>query len=333
MINKDEFDGNIVYGGSNFHKKTKRTSLIMENNFPHYEYVLEENMHYKSNMKYFESLDNCILCNSDDIEDKLYKDGLFISQCRKCSFSFQNPRFKSEYLSELYGKEYSLNGAYASEAQNKLDEIKYKYAIQELNKYSDSIESVLDIGAGNLHFLNVCKKNNIKTLYGIEPGSTLKNIDNEYNIITDFSDEVPLSINNLSVISLWDTLEHIHDFKKVIKSSYKALEDDGLILIMVPNLNSLASRLIREKSPSFCIYHLNYFTEKSLEKLLIDCGFSIMQKETVISEIDNCRNYLEFQEPYMSVPKNEKAFDWLTSEYIHDNMLGSRLFFIAKKGK
>jgi hypothetical protein len=67
------------------------------------------------------------------------------------------------------------------------------------------------------------------------------------------------------------------------------------------------------------------------EREMTQSNFKVVSKETVISEIDNCRNYLEFSGPYNSAPKNEQAFDWLTLDYIHENMPGSRLLFIIKK--
>lgn len=330
-IHKNDFDGNLVFGGKKFHLHTKRDRIYVDKKFPHFEYVEQVGTKFKAKEQYFEELKNCPLCGSENIAVKLQKDGLTICNCNKCSLGFQNPRFKSEYLSELYKGEYSLNGAYLSNSQNKLDEIKYLYALQECKNYSSGISSVLDIGAGNLQFLNVCKNQGIEQLYAIEPGSNLGNKQSDIEVITEFSDDIPEHITNMDLISMWDTLEHIHDFEKMVSHVNKALSDSGLFVILVPNLNSLASRLIRENSATFCIYHLNYFTENSLELLLQRKGFTVIHKETVISEIDNCRNYLEFQEPYMNEPKNEAIFDWLTPEYIHKNMLGSRLFFIAKK--
>lgn len=330
MINKNDFDGNLVYGGSRFHKSTKRDNVIADSSIYYRDYVVRDGDDLIPDKYYFESVESCLVCDSLHIEVKLKKKGLLISQCQSCGFGFQNPRFKKEHLPRLYGREYPLSGAYASESQNELDQIKYEYAIQELSKYT-SIKSVLDIGAGNMHFLKTCKQYGVTELYGIEPGSNLSNASSSVNLITEFSDKVPKELEGLSVITMWDTLEHIHGFKTTIDSAYRALSRGGVLLIMVPNFYSLASRLIRESSPTFSIYHLNYFEANSLECLLKGVGFDIVQKETVISEIDNCRNYLEFQEPYMSVPHNEKAFDWLTPDYIHKNMMGSRLFFIAQK--
>ena len=331
MVHKNEFDGNLVYGGRSFHKETKRDGMLLHGDvIPHLEFVERVGLGFRHKSEYFETLSQCFLCDSINIELKFEKSGLNIFKCNSCSFGFQNPRFKREYLSQLYGKDYSMIGTYLSEAQNELDEIKYQYAFQELRKFQENTQSALDIGAGNLQFLKICKKNGVKRLYGIEPGSNLGE-SKEFHVITEFSDEIPSHIRELSLITMWDSLEHIHGPQKIIKSCYDSLQMGGVLIILVPNFDSLASRLIREKSPTFCIYHLNYYTDRSLSKLLADNGFDILQKETVISEIDNCRNYLEFKEPYLSQPSNEVAFDWLSPDYIHDNMLGSRLFFIAKK--
>ena len=331
MIHKNDFDGNLVYGGQNFHKETKRDGMLLHGDVnPHLDFVESVGLDCRYRSKYFKTLSQCFLCESINIELKFEKNGLKIFKCNSCSFGFQNPRFKREHLSQLYGEDYSMIGTYLSQAQNELDEIKFQYAFQELRKFQENTHSALDIGAGNLQFLKVCKKNGVKKLYGIEPGFNLDG-SKEFHVITEFNDEIPSNIRELSLITMWDSLEHIHGPKKIIKSCYNSLQSDGILIVLVPNFDSLASRLIREKSPTFCIYHLNYFTDRSLSKLLTDKGFDIIHKETVISEIDNCRNYLEFKEPYLSEPSNEPAFDWLSPDYIHENMLGSRLFFIAKK--
>jgi hypothetical protein len=331
LIHKNDFDGNIVCGGKAFHESTRRDNILKDKKYPHYEYMRKVEGGYKPLKRYFQRVDRCPICSSNKFVPVLKKDGLEIHQCNECSFGFQNPRFKSKYLRELYQQEYSLEQSYSSPLQRGLDEIKYNYALQELYRFRTTLNSALDIGAGNFHFLNACRNAGITDLYGIEPRRCIEGEDMPFNIIAQFLDEIPENLNNISLISLWDTLEHVHDITKMITSCFRCLEQGGMLLILAPNLLSLASRLIRERSPTFCLYHLNYFTEMSLSKLLIDSGFTILKKETVISEIDNCRNYLEFQEPYYSLPRNEVAFAWLTPEYIHSNMLGSRLFFLATK--
>lgn len=330
-IHRDDFDGNLRCGGRTFHQATKRTSIIVEKKYPHAAYFDFDGGVPRPKAEYFQSQDACPLCGSDDIGVLLVKDGMPVFQCGACTFGFQNPRFRAERLGELYSEDYSLNPAYSSELQKELDRLKFGYGLQQVRKHLPQVDSVLDIGAGNLLCLQTYLEAGVRHAYGMEPGSTLKDHIPGITLFTRFFESVPEELENLSLITMWDTLEHMHDFKRILTSAWRALADGGILLVMVPNLMSLASRLIREHSPSFCIYHLNYFTPGSLARVMSDAGFEVVGRETIISEIDNCRNYLEFQEPYMSAPRGEAAFAWLNPDYIHDNMLGSRLLFLGRK--
>ncbi len=331
-INKNDFDGNIVFGGHRFHEITNRfeavDSVVNENwGSEFFEFNGSE---LKRKEGYFETFDKCLSCTSNRLKSQIVKKGLVVSQCLDCTFGFQNPRVKKQHIDKLYTGSYIMDDVYSSEAAKVLDRIKYLYGIQNCLKHVECIDSVLDVGCGGGYSLDVYEEAGINTVFGIDPSVDVETNESRRILQASIS-KVPPSYINISLITLWDTLEHIHDFKEMLSSCHAALKTGGLILIMVPNFLSLASRLIRERSPMFQIDHINYFTTQTLEDNVKKVGFSICSTETVISEIDNCRNYLEFQEPYSSVPKREKAFEWLTPEYIHSNMLGSRILLIAKK--
>lgn len=153
----------------------------------------------------------------------------------------------------------------------------------------------------------------------------IKIINNSYEkSLADFNSQA-------DVIMIWDVLEHIDDLSIFLSIVRKAMKNNGLLLVMVPNLKSLATRIIREKSPTFTWQHLNYFTIASLSKLLQKHHFSVRFKETLISEVGNIHNYLSFEDPYMGISENNPAFDFLTPDYIHRNLLGSRLLVVARK--
>jgi len=116
-----------------------------------------------------------------------------------------------------------------------------------------------------------------------------------------------------------------------LNSLTEVMNPKALFLIMVPNLESLVSRLIREKSPTFNWSHLNYFSPFTLGKFLLNFGFHIELMETVISEIGNINNYLAFDDPYMGDNEKTITLEFLTSEYIHNHLLGSRILVIARK--
>jgi 2-polyprenyl-3-methyl-5-hydroxy-6-metoxy-1,4-benzoquinol methylase len=281
--------------------------------------------------EYFEEVHNCLVCGSDSISPLLDRNGLKIARCGKCGFGMQNPRFKEERLIDIYKETYFMDDTYSSMHAKELDKKKFLYGIQQVRSVRSNIDSAMDIGCGQGLSLSAYNEAGISEVIGLETGKYTEDLSSGMKVINKDFSEISSTFKELSLVTLWDVLEHVHDFKDMLKKIYEALDDQGIILIMVPNLLSLASRIIRSRSPTFSNDHLNYFTDKSLTHILKAAGFTVLVKETVISEIDNCRNYLEFSEPYFSEPQNESAFDWLTPDYIHNNMLGSRLLFVAQK--
>jgi SAM-dependent methyltransferase len=325
---RDDCDGNLRFGGRRFHKLTQRSGVI--SGYDHAEYfdVVDSLRRHKPH--YFAPQKTCPACALDRAAPFMDKAGLTLARCEACGLVYQAPRFRADRLQELYSKQYPLAAAYLSAEQNELDEYKFRYGLRRVIEQGGRLSGILDIGAGNLHFLDVCRRLGGSRLYGIEPGSIPGVPPKDVTIFREFHDRVP-DIEELSLVTMWDALEHIHGLVPLVESVFARLAPGGLFLVLVPNLMSLASRLIRERSPSFNVYHLNYFDQHSLTALLTSRGFEVASLETLISEIDNCRNYLEFQEPYMSTPRGEKAFDWLTPDYIHANMLGSRLLALGRK--
>ena len=94
---------------------------------------------------------------------------------------------------------------------------------------------------------------------------------------------------------------------------------------------SLATRMIREESPCFNWKHTHYFHPDTLSLILKDQGFELLHMETVITEIDNIKSFLNWQHPYSGSGDPENIFSHITPEYIHKNLMGSRIIAIAKR--
>ena len=119
----------------------------------------------------------------------------------------------------------------------------------------------------------------------------------------------------------------------MLKKISNLMSHDGLLLILVPNFKSLATKIIREKSPTFNWKHVSYFSVDSLNSLVKSCGFDLIHCETVISEIDNIKSYLNGKHPYQGYGDPKNIFEFITPEFIHSNLLGSRILSIYKKLK
>lgn len=329
---KNSFDGNLVHGGKNFHIATKRASLISEPMPESWklDFFRQEKVESSSpRPEKFESIEVCLLCGCPEMYNLIKNEYFAVSRCSKCSFGFQNPRLKAETVPELYTGKYPMEDVYDSDISVDLDYKKFVYGAQLAASLGASTKSVLDVGCGSGLSLRAYRDQGFSYVAGVDPAPY--DFPEDLVVFPSFLDELPSDLGGFSLISLWDTLEHIWDFRRLLRSTAKALDEDGLVLICVPNVDSLATRLIREKSPTFCLDHLNYFSAESLKVLFEQCGLKIVHLETIISEVDNCRNYLEFSEPYLSKPKGEGAFEWLTPDYIHDNLMGSRLLALGAR--
>ncbi|MBF0312070.1 MAG: class I SAM-dependent methyltransferase [Oligoflexia bacterium] len=325
---KNDFDGNLVYGGKTYHGLTGRIDVITD--------VNESDEFEKHNIsdKDLETLKQCPMCNGEEINEFIRKKRLKVYRCNSCDFGFLNPRVKKESSFKLYDQSSRYESLYLNETSNKLDKIKFQYVFQLVKRFI-SPQSVLDIGSSSGIFLNTCAEEGVQIIHGIEADtSQIKRspfYQKNFHIETSMDLDLSKKYNNLELVTMFDVLEHIIDFKKTLTEIHLSLAKQGIFAIIVPNFYSLASRIIRDKSPTFNIEHTNYFSMKNLIPLLETLGFEIVHKETVISEISNIKNYLEFNDPYFAEPKNEQWTNFLTPEWIHENLLGSRLFVIARK--
>ena len=195
---------------------------------------------------------------------------------------------------------------------------------------------ILDIGCGAGHFVDLSVDNGWETAVGVDINESFANLPYKKSgvqfINSEFKDLDLIKLGlNINCVTMWDVLEHVYNPLKMVKEIHKALSNEGIFLIMVPNSESLASKLIRERSPSFCWQHVSSFSAKSLKYLLADNGFECLFLETVISEIDNIKSYLSGENPYSGYGDPENLYSFITPEYIHKNLMGSRLLGVFRK--
>ena len=93
--------------------------------------------------------------------------------------------------------------------------------------------------------------------------------------------------NYYDIITAFEVVEHERDPLLTLKTVYQLLKINGLLVVSVPNSNSLSSVIMgrfwfgyRHKE------HLFHFTNKSLKMLLLRAGFS-----NILIEKDIARNY------------------------------------------
>ena len=69
-----------------------------------------------------------------------------------------------------------------------------------------------------------------------------------------------------------DTLKHIHNL----------LKPNGVLLVLVPNVKSLAARILHREMHYFCRrFPYKFFDKETLKKIQELCGFQIFDMETI----------------------------------------------------
>tara|TARA_A100001388_G_scaffold257655_1_gene223631 strand:- start:3433 stop:4506 length:1074 start_codon:yes stop_codon:yes gene_type:complete len=341
----NEFDGQISFGAKNFNNITNRTGKGKPSSgymTPEQQKIIKDTQKKrftKIKEEDWISLKVCPICDEANSEEFVERLGLRYVRCSKCSHVYQNPVIKKEKAAELYSADTTSHSIYSVDLQKATDRKKYNYGLDliEFFKPRHSKSKILDIGCGAGVFSEEALKRGYYKSVGADANesflSSYPKSQKGLIFITNYFEKLSAEElgDNYDAISMWSCLEHIYDPKIFLAQLKRLLNKEGLLFILVPNVKSLATRLMREKSPCFTWKHPHYFNIDSLDLLMNQVGFINIHRETVISEIDNVKSYMSGEHPYHGFGDPENLFDFITPEYIHENMLGSRLISIYKK--
>ena len=77
-------------------------------------------------------------------------------------------------------------------------------------------------------------------------------------------------------ITFWAVIEHLAEPKRFLEKAASILKPEGHCFVLVPNMKSLAARLLREKYRYIYPQHVNYFTGRTL-KQLVEGNFNLIE--------------------------------------------------------
>ncbi len=131
---------------------------------------------------------------------------------------------------------------------------------------------ILDAGCGEGHLLErLHKKNKNYKLYGVDItkialNSAKKRIPQAKLSIQDLT-KLKFKRNYFDIVLCGDVLEHVYEYKKVIKNLIRVTKKGGLIIISYPNETTLdISRFLLCKRPIRPKDHVNKFNPKYMIK-------------------------------------------------------------------
>jgi SAM-dependent methyltransferase len=174
---------------------------------------------------------------------------------------------------------------------------------------------VLDVGAGDGKFLYFMKK------FGLDPqGTTASTISQlaakeKYGIDLHFSKEIPESIQSCRFdgITYWHVFEHLEQPEAHVAIWAKILADNGVIMIEVPNVDSIGAKLsFKAWLGGDLVHHINHMPERAIVELFKKHGFVVTRSEGFS---------LKFTYPYLWSALLGKIFG--EKEYYFDSVFGA----------
>jgi 2-polyprenyl-3-methyl-5-hydroxy-6-metoxy-1,4-benzoquinol methylase len=101
---------------------------------------------------------------------------------------------------------------------------------------------------------------------------------------------------DFDAITFWAVFEHLVEPRPFLEKAWSLLKPGGLCFVLVPNLGSLAVRLLGERYRYILPQHVNYFTRPTLMRL-VQSRFEIVESHTThFNPIVICQDWLRGKE-------------------------------------
>jgi SAM-dependent methyltransferase len=104
-------------------------------------------------------------------------------------------------------------------------------------------------------------------------------------------------------VSVLSVLEHVNRPREFLRHISRLLKPGGATYLIVPNVESLATRVLHERAATFDgRNHLLYFSPRTLRELLAREGFEVVAMRTRVASLDPVLEWLTYREPYSGDP-------------------------------
>ncbi|MDA3909768.1 MAG: class I SAM-dependent methyltransferase [Bacteroidales bacterium] len=230
-------------------------------------------------MTYLKNI-HCEVCNNEDPEKFSLKYELTkysIVTCHNCGFVFIPQYYRKNIHYEDYRDEAVLKSV--RQGNNYIKIRRHRLRLKLIQNYVKT-GKLYDVGVGWGHFLYTAKLMGFDTT-GVEVSALMyyySTNDLHLNVVNDNFLNLNLPSKTWDVVTMWDVLEHIANPKEVLRRVHKMLKDDGYFVFQVPQIDSKVAKKQKEKwSSMLSIEHINYFSKKSIDKLLTQEGFEIIK--------------------------------------------------------
>jgi len=245
----------------------------------------------------------CPLCGGSSHRPLFEKQGFTFVRCADCRLVYVNPQVREDVVLSEY-RTAETNDLWfdvlTSERQLALDRQKFAEVLDLLEPYRGE-GSLLDVGCSIGLFLDLARERGWAGV-GIEfAPRALAYARERYGLeVLDVPlDEAGLADESFDAVGLLSVLEHTNEPRRMLGDVARVLRPGGAVYVVVPNVESLACRLLHERARTFDgRNHLVYFSPSTLRDCLDRSGFDTPYVSTKVSSFAPVAEHLAYEEPY-----------------------------------
>jgi SAM-dependent methyltransferase len=244
---------------------------------------------------------DCPLCGSRKHVQLFTKHGFRFVRCADCRLVFVNPRLEEEAVLEEYRTAVTNDlwfDVLTSERQQELDRAKFGEVLDALDPYRGRL---LDVGCSIGLFLHLAGQRGWEGI-GLEPAPRAREHAREVyglDVRPEPLAEAGFADGSFDAVALLSVLEHATDPLVLLRECARVLRPGGALYVIVPNVESLACRVLGEQARTFDgRNHLVYFSATTLADALYRTGFDVRRTNTRVGSLDAVFAHAAGLEPY-----------------------------------
>ncbi len=202
-----------------------------------------------------------------------------VVQCQDCGMCYTNPRPSPRSIGQFYPSVYRPHQSHARRRSRRVPRPGWRRPLNERQTLEwHGLGRLLDFGCGGGSFLDQMNRNGW-TVTGLDVSApTVYRVRGELNlpVLVGTLPHPELRPESFDVITMWHSLEHVHNPRQVLREAYKLLTPGGKLLVAVPNIDSLAFRWFGRNWFGLDLpRHLTHFTPWTLPLMLERTGFRV----------------------------------------------------------
>ena len=202
-----------------------------------------------------------------------------LCECTKCHLLYGNPVLSQESISAGYE-----TAAFDSTTEAEQASRTYQSLIERILPRLPDRDAALDIGTGDGVFLERLLESGFSRVRGVEPSSApiaaAKPHVREF-IQHGLFDPNVFEPASFSLITCFQTMEHVWDPLGVCRGAHRLLKKGGAMVVVVHNRLAVSARVLGRRSPIFDIEHLQLFSIGSSQRLFELAGFSGIEAKPI----------------------------------------------------